>query len=167
MLDQATEGVSPSNIRTQLLGSFNTHFPSKLNESLNHEVFGNEINYTYTDHVKGDLNMTIIHKLYGFDINPTNGYKIIYKTEIKGHENEDTCNITVPDEHDSFQIYGGIQNIHLNCLYQDVVNYIQKQGWLDTTVGSEWEVNAFQFYAGDLFDIISNLNLQVSPRAIL
>lgn len=37
-----------------------------------------------------------------------------------------------------FRIYGGIQNIHLNCIYQDVVNFMQAQGWLDTQLNSHW-----------------------------
>lgn len=37
-----------------------------------------------------------------------------------------------------FRIYGGVQNIHLNCLYQDVVNYMHAQGWLDTKLNSDW-----------------------------
>lgn len=36
------------------------------------------------------------------------------------------------------RIYGGVQNIHLNCLYQDVVNYMHAQGWLDTKLNSDW-----------------------------
>ncbi len=65
------------------------------------------------------------------------------------------------------RIYGGVQNIHLNCLYQDVVNYVQAQGWLDTHLNSDWEVNAFQFYAGDLFDVMSSLYTKVNPRSLL
>jgi len=47
------------------------------------------------------------------------------------------------------------------------VFYLQSNGWLDTVLDKEWEVDAFQFYAGDLFDIINNLYLTFSPRAIL
>lgn len=48
-------------------------------------------------------------------------------------------------------MYGGTQNIQLNCLYQEVVEYMQKKGWLDTKLDTTWDSNAFQFYAGDLF----------------
>lgn len=44
---------------------------------------------------------------------------------------------------------------------------MQSNGWLDTVLNNQWEVDAFQFYAGDLFDMISNLYLTFSPRAIL
>ena len=48
-----------------------------------------------------------------------------------------------------------------------MVNYIQAQGWLDTTLDASWEVNAFQFYAGDLFDVMNSLYTRVSPRSLL
>lgn len=40
---------------------------------------------------------------------------------------------------------------------------MQKKGWLDTKLNSDWETNGFQFYAGDLYDIFSNVNKKVSP----
>lgn len=55
----------------------------------------------------------------------------------------------------------------MNCLYQSVLGYIQKKGWLDVKLGSSWECNAFQFYAGDLYDLINNLYLKVNPREVL
>ena len=39
--------------------------------------------------------------------------------------------------------------------------------WLDTVLNYKWECDVFQFYAGDLFDMINNLYLTFSPRAIL
>ena len=44
---------------------------------------------------------------------------------------------------------------------------MHSNGWLDVTLDSNWEVNAFQFYAGDLFDLINNLYQDFSPRAII
>jgi hypothetical protein len=52
-------------------------------------------------------------------------------------------------------------------LYESVVSYIHSNGWLDTVLDSSWESDSFQFYAGDLFDLINNLYLTFSPRAIL
>lgn len=64
-------------------------------------------------------------------------------------------------------MYGGSQAFHLNCLYESVVYYLQNNGWLNTVLNSDWEVDAFQFYARDLFGLVSNLNKDFSPRAIL
>lgn len=63
--------------------------------------------------------------------------------------------------------YGGSQNIHLTCLYQEVVEFMQKKGWLDTKLDTTWDCNAFQFYAGDLYDLINNLYTDVGPRELL
>lgn len=64
-------------------------------------------------------------------------------------------------------LYGGSQTYHLICMYEDVVFYMQENGWLDTTLNYNWETDAFQFYAGDLFDLINNLHLTFHPIAIL
>lgn len=47
------------------------------------------------------------------------------------------------------------------------MGYIQKKGWLDIKLDSTWECNAFQFFAGDLFDLINTLYLKVEPRELL
>lgn len=66
-----------------------------------------------------------------------------------------------------FSAYGGSQTYHLNCFYESVVKYMQSNGWLDTVLNKEWDVDAFQFYAGDLFDTISTLYLSFEPKEIL
>jgi len=65
--------------------------------------------------------MSIIHHLYTFDVKPEEGYKVIFLTEIKDWPEPVCENVTVPDRHLSWDFYGGSQNIHLNCLYQEVV----------------------------------------------
>lgn len=57
--------------------------------------------------------------------------------------------------------------MHLNCFYETVLGYLQSRGWLDTVLNDKWETNAFQFYAGDLFDLINNLYLYAKPRSLL
>lgn len=49
-------------------------------------------------------------------------------------------------------------------MYQGVVSYMHSNGWLDTVLNKEWDVDAFQFYAGDLFDLINNLYLSFYPK---
>lgn len=48
-----------------------------------------------------------------------------------------------------------------------MVKYLHSNGWLDATLNDNWESSSFQFYAGDLFDLINNLHLSFSPRAML
>lgn len=85
MLDRAFQSISPANIESQIIEGFNREFFPALNDSLNHEVFGNNINYSYHHPSKGPLNMTIVHQLYGFSVDKINGYKIIFVTKIDGH----------------------------------------------------------------------------------
>ena len=35
--------------------------------------------------------------------------------------------------------------------YQHIFNYAMKNKWLDDNIGSSWNTNSFQFYAGDLY----------------
>lgn len=111
--------------------------------------------------------MKINHQVHGFGIDPEYGYRLIFVTSIEGY-NEPICDDElVPLTPASFEIYGGTQSYQLNCLYESVVKYMHSNGWLDVTLDSNWEVNAFQFYAGDLFDLINNLYQDFSPRAII
>jgi hypothetical protein len=55
----------------------------------------------------------------------------------------------------------------MHCLYESVIKFLESNGWLNTKLNEDWETNAFQFYAGDLFDLINNLYLRVNPRALL
>ena len=102
MMDQATTQIDPSNIKTQLLTTFNQIFPQSLNESLNHEIFGENIDYSFNSETHGNLNMKIVHQLQTFGIDPTDGYKVIFKTIIDGHPNI-TCAKWVPESPFSFQ----------------------------------------------------------------
>jgi len=80
MLDRAFQSITPSNVENQILESFNAAFPSSLNYSLNHEIWGRNINYTYQHPSKGPLNMMMVHHLWDFGIDKIEGYKIIYVT---------------------------------------------------------------------------------------
>lgn len=80
MLDRAFQSISPSNIEHQLLDGFNSKFFPALNDSLNHEILGRDIHYSYHHPTKGDLNMTMKHQLWGFSVDKEDGYKVIYVT---------------------------------------------------------------------------------------
>jgi hypothetical protein len=44
---------------------------------------------------------------------------------------------------------------------------MQNQTWLDTKLDTSWDSNAFQFYAGDLYDLINSLSLRVNARELV
>ena len=80
MLDKVFSSIDPANFEVQILEIFNQIFPLALNDSLNHEIFGEKINYTYYSNTHGELRMNIIHKIYGFGVKPDTGYKAIFVT---------------------------------------------------------------------------------------
>lgn len=62
--------------------------------------------------------MTILHTVYQFHTTKQLGYDALFETEIKDWPQPVCEGIDVPSRHLSWQYYGGIQNIHLVCLYQ-------------------------------------------------
>lgn len=102
MLNNATTSIAPVNVKSQILPAFNQVFSPALNDSLNHEIFGEAINYTFHSNTHGDMKMNIVHQLYSFGVTPEEGYKIIFVTKIDGFD-EDQCDITVPYSPASFE----------------------------------------------------------------
>lgn len=90
MLDKATTQIEPSTVKQQILTPFNQLFPLALNDSLNHELFGESINYTWHSNTHGEMNMKINHQVHGFGIDPEYGYRLIFVTSIEGY-NEPIC----------------------------------------------------------------------------
>lgn len=68
------------------MSHFDSSFPYALNSSLNHEVMGSDIHYSFTHHEHGQLNMTIVHHNYGFGVTPEDGFKLLFLTEIDGYD---------------------------------------------------------------------------------
>lgn len=97
MLDHPARAITPASVASQFLTPFNIKFPMALNNTLNHETFGEKIPYSF-----GDMKMNITHVLYAFDIDPLDGYKVVFVTEIEGYD-EPICNITVPVKPYSFE----------------------------------------------------------------
>lgn len=77
-------------------------FPLALNDSLNHEILGEVINYTYHSNTHGDMKMNIIHQNWGWGIDSELGYNVIFVTQIDGWRGS-SCNITVPKTPASFE----------------------------------------------------------------
>lgn len=70
MLDTATTNIDPSNIKVQMLEVFNQIFPLAMDDSLNHEIYGEKINYTYHSSSHGELAMNIVHQVQTFGVSP-------------------------------------------------------------------------------------------------
>lgn len=79
----------------QILEIFNQIFPLALNDSLNHEIFGEKVNYTYYSNTHGEMKMNIVHQVHDFDIKPVTGYKVIFVTKIENWT-DPICTKVVP-----------------------------------------------------------------------
>ena len=54
-----------------------------------------------------------------------------------------------------FSEYGGIQEFMSFTVYENIAKFAIKEGWLDTSLNQRsWESRFFQFYAGDLYEVI-------------
>lgn len=57
--------------------------------------------------------------------------------------------------------------MHTYDLYQHIFDYSFKNKWLNAELNTDWNTNAFQFYAGDLFEIIPQVSSTIAPRTKL
>lgn len=72
MLDRAIN-ATPATIKHQILDKWNSIFQNALNQSLNHEIVGPDINYSF-DHVDhGKINISFVHHNYGYGVTQENG----------------------------------------------------------------------------------------------
>lgn len=67
MLDRALN-ITPSTIKHQILERWNSVFQYSLNQTLNHEIIGSNIDYSFDHPDHGKMNMTIVHHNYGFSV---------------------------------------------------------------------------------------------------
>jgi hypothetical protein len=86
MLDKATTQIEPGTAKYQMMTPFNALFPLALNDSLNHEVFGENVNYTWHSNTHGELNMKINHEFHSFGIDPELGYRLVLVSKIEGYD---------------------------------------------------------------------------------
>lgn len=95
MLDNITTGIEPTNLKAQILPTFNQLFPLALNDSLNHETFGENVSYSYHSESHGEMQMNLLHQVHGFGVSPDEGYRLVFVSLIDGFA-EPTCNLSVP-----------------------------------------------------------------------
>ena len=83
-------------------------------------------------------------------------------TVIEGYSTNE-CTSDIPDDPFDFNYYGGLQTIfHIDVIRQ-TVQYIIDKNWLNIDLDSSWNTNSFQFYAGDLFDVIPKVRDTIRP----
>lgn len=138
MLDKVFTAIDPANFEVQILEIFNQIFPLALNDSLNHEVFGEKINYSFYSNTHGEMKMNIIHKLFSFGVKPEKGYHVVFVTEIENWP-EPICNQNITDEPYDF-MYSLPHSVSTEGLRTSTSTAYTSQ-WLATytpTDGSTW-----------------------------
>lgn len=125
----------------------------------------NTTQYTYTHPTKGPLNLNFTNELYSFNITKENGFDLYYTTMVQDWPDHD-CNHSVPEDHENFTQYGGIQTTISMDLMRHTALKAVKKGWLDASFTREWETNAFQFYIGDLYEVIPETT-KIPPRTLI
>lgn len=155
-LSQAISAIKPKNVKSQILELFNANYTTILNSTLKEEkIFTPSFNYTFAHPYKGNLTIELVNEGFGHRINSKDGFELYYRTLIDGWNKSD-CKYAIPDNHENYDMYGGIQTYISMDVPRHIARYNLQRRWLDTTLdGSGWETNAFQFYVGDLYDVIS------------
>lgn len=154
-LSSAISSITPANVRQQIETLVNENLTAILNQTLKEEVFNSNLKYTFRHPFKGDLGINFTNYFHLFRIGPEEGFELMYLTFI---ENGSTtfCQWDLPVKHEDYTIFGGIQSAYSLDLVAEVARYALKKGWLDTSFETvNWETNSFQFYAGDLYDVIN------------
>lgn len=126
-------------------------------------MFTPGFNYSFHHPYKSELNMSFINEGFGHRLNPIDGFELYYRTLIEGWNTSD-CTSAIPETHESYDLYGGIQSYISMDLPRHIARYNLQKRWLDTLLdGGDWETNAFQFYVGDLYDAIPE-TMKLAPR---
>lgn len=163
-LSSAIQLITPKNVRQQLIEKLNDNYTAILNQTLREEkVFTESFNYSFAHPFKGELNVTIINQHYNHKISPEDGFELFYLTYVQGMNTTD-CKYVLPATHKNYTMYGGIQSFIGLDFVRQMGRYALEKGWLDTHLeGGSWETIAFQFYAGDLYDVIYETQ-KLEPR---
>ena len=87
-----------------------------------------------------------------------------FSTVIKDYADFD-CGKPVPSTHKDTAQYGGIQEFISVGVFKSTAAYALSIGAFDTVLDEDnWESPHFQFFAGDLYDVVPNLQKKYHPN---
>lgn len=164
-LSSAITAITPKNVKTQITEMFNDNYTAILNQTLQEEVMNNKTVYEFHHPYKGVLPLNVTNELYYYNITQERGFELFFMTLMEKW-NETDCTKDVPEEHEDFSIFGGIQTAISMDLVRQIALANLRNGWFNTVLTKEWETNAFQFFAGDLYEIIPETQ-KLAPRTAL
>lgn len=140
----------------------NTLLDFHLNESLHEEHFQRErfVNYTYAHPVKGNITVPFDIVIRRAEIGQT-GLHIFSSDIIAGYSNF-SCGNPLGDT--EFDGHGGLQTVLAMDFVRSTASWALDNQVFDTDLNPEdWQSRHFQFYAGDLYDVIPALQKKFYP----
>lgn len=149
--------INVTTVRHEVEDQIENYFYFYLNQVLNNEKTKIDAHFVYE--YKRDLQTLKVE----FELKPTDvwvdkeGIDLHYITKIKDYENW-TCTTHAPTLHMNPKTYGGLQEFVTYDVYRNTLNYAIDQKFLNIDLNrANWESRFFQFYAGDLYEVIPKI----------
>lgn len=135
-------------LRENLFAQINSLYRTKLADSLHNEdlVRINNDNYTYKGITVNYTNAVLDVKLNNVGFK---GLQYTFLYEIENYTTE--CNV-LPTAYNTS--YGGVQEIYAFGWIKATAKYFADKGLFDVKLDNKWDINMFQFYIGDLGNVI-------------
>lgn len=146
--------LNVTTVRHELEDEIEKYFYYYLSQSLydDRRIIDEYYEYVWTGS-KGKFVIPLSINATGVDIEPL-GITLTYISKIKNYTNW-TCEYEAPVLPFNPQVYGGIQEFITYDVYKNVLKYAIDNGQLDVDLNRrDWESRFFQFYAGDLYEVI-------------
>lgn len=144
-------------VRHELQEQIDKNFHYFLNQSLNEEKRKIDSHYAYS-WVGDKGNLTINYELEPKDVDiEREGITFTFLAKIKDYTNW-TCEFEIHWITLNPKIYGGIQEFVSFDVFKNSLKYAIDNGYLDIDLTRKnWESRFFQFYAGDLYEVIPKI----------
>lgn len=156
--------INVTTCKDYLTEGINNYLSSNLNDSLhdNKHTLDKNIKYTYRDPFKGNQSITFDHTLVTVDLDQL-GIDYYYVTIISNFA-DFRCGAPVPAEPLDTRYFGGTQEFLSLGVHESSVLFAIRNGFLNTDLTqARWPSSVFQFYAGDLYDVIPTLSKKFYP----
>lgn len=146
--------LNVTTVRHELEDEIEKSYQYFLNQSLYDDRRIIDVHYDYEwVGSKGKLVIPYDIKPTFVDIEPT-GITLLYIASIKDYPDW-KCDNHAPTFPLNPKVYGGIQEFITFDVYRNSLKYAIDNGYLDVELDRRnWESKMFQFYAGDLYEVI-------------